>query len=73
MYVDGDDYIDKDTVNLLVQRMQDTGADIVLADIYFVYEKKMIMHKVPLFESPQQYLESVLKRQVELSVWGKLF
>jgi len=73
MYVDSDDYIATDAVSLLVQKMQETGADIVLADVYFVYEKRMSMHKVPLFESPQQYLELVLKRQVALSVWGKLF
>lgn len=73
MYVDSDDYVATDAVSLLVQKMQETGADIVLADAYFVYEKRMSMHKVPLFESPQQYLELVLKRQVALSVWGKLF
>ena len=73
MYVDSDDYIATDAVSLLVQKMQETDADIVLADAYFVYEKRMSMHKVPLFESPQQYLELVLKRQVALSVWGKLF
>lgn len=73
IWVDGDDYIDTDAVSLLVQRMQETGADIVLADAYFVYENRMIIRKIPLLESPQRYLELVLKRQVALSVWGKLF
>lgn len=73
MFVDSDDYIDTDAVSLLVQKMQETGSDIVLGDTYFVYENKQVLYKSPLPKTVQEYVELVLKRQVPLSVWGKLF
>lgn len=73
MHVDSDDYIDTDAVSLLVRKMQETGADIVFGDTYFVYDKRQVLHKSPLPKTVQEYLELVLKRQIPLSVWGKLF
>lgn len=72
MYVDSDDYIDTNAVTLLVQKLEETEADIVLSDTYYVYENRVVLKREPSPESIQKYMELILKRQTSLCMWGKL-
>lgn len=73
LIVDSDDYLDVNAVTLLVDKMMDSNADIVISDAFFVYENCIRRYVSPQLKSPQEYLNLALTRQISLSVWGKLY
>lgn len=73
LMVDSDDYLDVNAVTLLVDKMTATNADIVISDTFLVYENCIKRNVSPQLKSPQEYLDLAMKRQISLSVWGKLY
>lgn len=58
--VDSDDYLEPDTVALLVAEAQRTGADIVAFDCYFEWEKTLKAYHRHWDNNPREYAKMLL-------------
>lgn len=73
MYVDSDDYIEKNMVELLVQKAEEDQAEIVVCDFFKSYENREF-HALSFYtSSPKEYLKKLLIREVESVLWAKLY
>ncbi|MDV8157307.1 glycosyltransferase family 2 protein [Acinetobacter bereziniae] len=72
LHVDSDDFIEKETVEKLVNNALEEQADIVVFDYYLEWEKvnKLIVHKYDT--DKEKYLDLVLSAQTENFVVNKL-
>lgn len=73
MHVDGDDYLELEAVELLVNRALETGADIVACDSFSVYKNKKQHISYNLPTSKEKYIEALLEKKISPCIWGKLF
>lgn len=70
MYLDGDDWIEPEMLELLLQKGEDTGADIVMGDFLFAYPDRDVPYRLPDWDdckttSLNRYITSVWT-----CVWG---
>lgn len=72
MYVDSDDYVDRDAVKALVDKIEIEKADIVICD-YYVVDKitRFVENNVPL--EKEIYIKALMTKQIAPSLWGKLY
>ena len=47
MYLDGDDWIEPEMLELLLQKGEETGADIVMGDFLFAYPDRDVPYRLP--------------------------
>lgn len=71
LQVDGDDYIDTRTVELMLNKAIAEKADIVLCNYYLEFKKKNIEVKHGFLDK-EQYLNDVLSAKIPPSIWNKL-
>ena len=72
LFVDSDDYIDKDTVERLVATSVADNADIIVYDMRYVYKDTSYTIHQNIKTSPQEYVCQLLTYQVGVTIWGKL-
>lgn len=72
MWVDSDDYIDKDAVKLLVENQNLSGSDIVSFNSYAEYSNRIRLLKTPDFRDPADMAGKVISRSVPVCIWGRL-
>lgn len=72
VYVDSDDWIDRDTVEKLVKKQIATGADIVSCDGITEGDRNKDTFDVPSITDPHQMILSLLSSAHSHQVWGKL-
>jgi len=72
MHVDSDDWIERNTVELCVERQKETGADYVYFDIVLHHRKydKYCLKKE--YVSSHEMTLAVIRREMPVSVWGGL-
>lgn len=70
--VDSDDYIDQDTLSKLMETSVSTNADIVISDFTEIYNSYKRVKRINILENKMQYLQAVLMRKTNFTVWGKL-
>ena len=74
MFVDSDDYIAPDCVSKMVERLTETGADIVDGAYATFSNDKILNTTEPCQLSDEQYLKAILiHNTVSHNVWGRLF
>lgn len=73
MYVDSDDYIERNMVELLVKKAEEDMADIVICDYFKSYENKEFHSKSFYTANPKEYLKKLLIREVDSVLWAKLY
>jgi len=71
LQVDGDDYIDIRTVELMLNKAIVEKADIVLCNYYLEFKKTNIEVKHGFLDK-EQYLNDVLSAKIPPSIWNKL-
>ncbi len=76
-FVDADDWIRKDCIELLYQEQQKTNADLITSSFYYAFdshiiEKRFIPLNLPVNLPPGQFLFSLLKQQ-NFFAWNKLY
>lgn len=76
-FVDADDWIREDCIELLYQEQHKTNADLVTGSFYYAFdshvtEKPFIQLDFPVALPPEQFLFSLLK-QKNLFAWNKLY
>ena len=72
---DADDFLEPDAIELLVQKMLTTNADMVIGNHYELRNgrKKLIRNKVPQNQNQLELVKSLLNNDIKGYVWGKLF
>lgn len=73
MHVDSDDWIEKNAVELLVEKQIETGADYVMANHIQNLGTYRIFWKRPHIVNPRQLSLSLIKRYMPINVYGQLF
>ena len=71
LHVDSDDYLASDAVELLVRKIIETNADIVIGDFINVYKNRSFTYNHKLV-ARDQLLDDVICRRVPCCIWGKL-
>lgn len=72
LHVDSDDYIEYNTVQLLVEEQQKTNADIVTCGIFMHKPRKTITKLRPQFTSSKEMATRLIGRQTAANIWGRL-
>lgn len=72
LHVDSDDYIENNTVQLLVNEQQKTDADIVTCGIFMHKPTTTITRILPEFNSPREMAIKLMGRQTAVNIWGRL-
>lgn len=73
LFVDSDDYLRLDAVELLAKAVMETPSDMVIFDSKHVFKGYEKEEQTFYDGDRRKYLESLLYRENPLSVWGKLF
>lgn len=74
MFVDSDDYLNKDTVQLCIKKAISEKSDVVSFGFNHIYlNGKNFVSNPPKVESAREYLIQVLERRIGVNVCAKLF
>lgn len=72
LFVDSDDWLDRQAIELLVGKAVEEDADIVVYDSYTVYEGAKRLRTEPLPETKVEYIRALLYRRARAAMWSKL-
>ena len=74
MFIDSDDYLEKDACEILYKKISKEGADLAICDFYKVYEngKTEEIH-LPKFSSTTLKKTPSLINDINLSPWNKIY
>lgn len=72
IHEDSDDWVEPNLVESLVRKQQETGADIVCADLISHYEDREERYSFPEFDKKEDYFRLVLMNNDAHFCWGKL-
>lgn len=72
LHEDSDDWMEPDLVESLVRKQQETGADIVCADLINHYEDREELYSFPEYDNKEDYMRLVLMNNDAHYCWGKL-
>lgn len=74
MWVDSDDFISEDAVEVLVLKIEESGSDIVTSDSYIFYkdENNSVTFSQQFPENSQHYIEAIACHQARAALWGTL-
>ena len=70
MHLDGDDWIAPDMLERLIQKGEDTGADIVMGDFLFTYSDRDILYRFPDWDNNKTASLNRYITSVWTCVWG---
>ena len=74
MWVDSDDFLAPNAVELLYEKAETEAADIITTDCYYAYRGEQLIEKIkcPLPNDPKEYIEALALRKVRAALWGTL-
>lgn len=74
MWVDSDDFISEDAVEVLVSKIEEYGSDIITSDSYFFYkgENNSVTFSQQFQEDSHQYIDAIACHQARAALWGTL-
>lgn len=72
---DADDHLQSNAIELLVARMKETNADMVVGNHYQLLnaKKKLIKNKLPINQCSLELIRCLLNNDIKGYVWGKLY
>ena len=73
MFVDSDDYLEKDACELLYNKAEKDDLDLVICDFYREYDNKLIEEKIIDFKNTSLKDKPEILYKVNLSPWNKLY
>lgn len=73
MFIDSDDYIEKDTCELLFNKAEGDNLDLVICDFYREFENKLVEEKIINFKNTNLKDKPELLYKINLSPWNKLY
>lgn len=72
IHVDGDDRLESNAVELLIQKACNLNADIVVSNMMILTKNKMCVEEIAYSLDIKEYLELALKRKANFNLAGKL-
>ncbi len=72
MHVDGDDFLEKDALELLYNALVDNNADVAWCDYYIAFETNKRLLVQPRFDTPEDAVRGMLRGTMKYNVWNKL-
>lgn len=76
LYLDSDDYLEPNAVEILIASQKNTGADIVLGNFYYTYpdheKAATAWQKSDMTLDNKQAMEALIDGRIETFAWGKL-
>lgn len=73
MWVDADDYIEKDAVEHLVNFQKTNDADIISFGSCILCPQKKDIYREKEYDSPKEMIKGVLLRDVKNTLWGRFY
>lgn len=73
MFVDSDDYVDRKAVEILVDYVESTSADVVICDHYLKYEDRVKYVSAYYVSNKIEYVKAILLRKANSQLWGKIY
>lgn len=73
MFVDSDDWLAPDTVELCISKIKETGAEIIVFYPTVVYQKRSIKSPCLLYPNKEAYVKALIERKTMVGVCGKLY
>ncbi|WP_242384750.1 glycosyltransferase family 2 protein [Phocaeicola sartorii] len=73
LFVDGDDYIDSQTVELLVKQAMRDDVDVVIYDSKFIYANRIVIPNRTVPSNKEDVVKYLLTYKLAPSVCGKLY
>ena len=73
--IDSDDYLELDAVELLVEKMNETGADVVIGN-HFIHQygkKSLVKNEIPNDGQESSIIKFLLLGKLRGYIWGRLF
>ena len=71
-YIDEDDYLEPDAIERYVRMAQETGADMVVADFFFVTLSGRKRRVIPVPDDRIELVKLMLLRKTAIKIWGML-
>ena len=74
LWVDSDDFIAENAVELLVSAIEESESDIVTSDTYIFYkgDENQILFSQQFPTNPKQYIEAIACHRARAALWGTL-
>lgn len=74
VFVDGDDYIEKDCVRYFLDLILDNGCEMAVGEnIYNIYETKQVLQdKIEILDA-LEVIEKIYLGDIEVAVWNKIY
>lgn len=72
LHVDSDDWIERNAIELLVDKQKHGDYDIVTADTEVIRPEYTEVRNLPQFDSPMELTLALLRRTIPVNVWGRL-
>lgn len=73
IWVDSDDYVERNMVESLVSKQIETGADMVCGGVTSIFKEDMKKEFRDCLMSKSDYLHKLLSYETEHWIWGKLY
>lgn len=73
MFLDSDDYLDKDACKYLFNKIEKENLDIVVCDFYKDIDGKIEKEKIPSFKNSSLEENSELLLNINLAPWNKIY
>ena len=71
-FIDSDDWIEKDTIRLLVNSIKNETIDMVTGNIKDIYSKKVLYRVQNVCSDPRHEMINIMKRKSYWNVWNRL-
>lgn len=72
VHVDADDWVEHDLVAHLVEKQQETGADIVISNYFRHNDESVIKYSFDEYDKKSEYLKLILSDMGAHNIWGRL-
>ena len=74
LWVDSDDFITENAVEILVSAIEESCSDIVTSDSYIFHkgENNFVTFSQQFKENPKQYIDAIANHQARAALWGTL-
>lgn len=72
IHIDGDDYLEKDALEVLYGAVEKNNADVAWCDYYITFEHKKRIIAQPDFSTPEDAVRGMLRGTMKYNVWNKL-
>lgn len=72
MHVDSDDYLERETIAIMLAKAVEKAADMVVCDFNNIYQNKVVKTTVKVVKDKLHYLSLILTRRTTVNIWGRI-